>query len=156
MALFLEHAAVLGQKLGAILFQLPPGLEADKELLEAFLEELPTTYRYVFEFRNADWYQPDLYRLLQKYNCAFCIYELGDHLSPIEVTTDFVYVRLHGPGIKYQGNYSEEVLQEWAGLCKEWLETKDVFVYFDNTAEEGYAPFNALRLAELVGAGGRR
>jgi uncharacterized protein YecE (DUF72 family) len=148
-ALFLEHAAILEEKLGPILFQLPPNLKADFKLLDTFLEKLPKSFRYVFEFRNCDWYDIETYRLLKKYNCAFCIYELDGHLSPIEITADFVYLRLHGPGKKYQGSYSEETLIKWSELCKKWLLKKDVFVYFDND-EKGYAAFNAMTLEKLV------
>ena len=148
-AIFLEHAAILGEKLGAILFQLPPSMKADIKILSDFLVQLPTTIRYVFEFRNSSWYQKNIYHLLQKHNCAFCIYELDGHLSPIEITADFVYLRLHGPGKKYQGNYDDKTLNKWARLCEKWLKTKDVFVYFDND-EKGYAAFNAIRLKELI------
>jgi uncharacterized protein YecE (DUF72 family) len=148
-ALFLKRAALLDEKLGAILFQLPPGMKADPDILHAFLDQLPHTYRYVFEFRNADWHQKEIYQLLKEYNCAFCIYELDRHLSPVEITADFVYLRLHGPGKKYQGSYSITTLKEWAQLCKRWLKTKDVYCYFDND-EKGYAAFNAIQLKELV------
>jgi uncharacterized protein YecE (DUF72 family) len=87
---------------------------------------------------------------LKKHNCAFCIYELDDHLSPIKITADFVYLRLHGPGGKYQGNYSDNVLKKWAIQCQTWSKSKDVYVYFDND-EMGYAAFNAIRLKELIG-----
>ena len=148
-ALFFEHAAFLGDKIGAILFQLPPGMKADHHRLKNFLEQLPVVYRYVFEFRNADWYRDEIYQTLQDHNCAFCVYELDGHLSPIRITADFAYLRLHGPGKKYQGSYSDAALKKWAGLCRKWLKTKDVFVYFDND-EKGYAAFNAIRLKELM------
>jgi uncharacterized protein YecE (DUF72 family) len=148
-ALFLEHIGILEEKLAAVLFQLPPYLKADYNLLKDFLGQLPKAYRYVFEFRNIDWYQKEIYQLLENHNCAFCIYELDGHLSPIELTADFVYLRLHGPGKKYQGSYSDESLLKWANRCREWLKTKDVFVYFDND-EKGYAAFNAIRLKELM------
>jgi uncharacterized protein YecE (DUF72 family) len=146
---FLERTALLGKKLGAILFQLPPFMKPDLELLEEFLIALPKKHRYVFEFRHTAWYTKELYLLLKKYNCAFCIYELAGHLSPIETTADFVYLRLHGPGDKYQGSYSDETLEEWAEQCRKWLKTKDVFVYFDND-QNGYAPLNALKLTKLL------
>lgn len=117
--------------------------------METFLKELPQEHRYVFEFRNAAWYNEEIYALLKKYNCAFCIYELAGHISPIQVTANFVYVRLHGPGNKYQGSYSDTTLNEWAKKCIKWSQTKDVFVYFDND-ERGYAAFNAIRLKELI------
>jgi uncharacterized protein YecE (DUF72 family) len=151
LALFLDHVSLLEEKLGAILFQLPPSLKANHLLLKDFLEQLPVEYRYVFEFRNADWYREEIYQLLKKYNCAFCIYELNGHVSPIKTTADFVYLRLHGPGNKYQGSYSDETLLKWATLCKEWLKTKDVFVYFDND-EKAFAVYNAMKLKELTGA----
>ncbi|KRD10362.1 hypothetical protein ASE21_11675 [Flavobacterium sp. Root901] len=150
LLIFMEKVKFLEKKLGAVLFQLPPSLKLDLELLEDFLLALSTKNRYVFEFRNTSWYTSETYQLLEKYNCAFCIYELAGHISPIQVTADFVYVRLHGPGhSKYQGSYSIEILKEWADQCSEWLKTKDVFVYFDND-EKGYAAFNALELKKLI------
>jgi uncharacterized protein YecE (DUF72 family) len=146
---FLDRVKLLDKKLGPILFQLPPFMKSNVALFESFLHELPKNYRYVFEFRNADWYKDEIYQLLKEYNCAFCIYELAGHLSPLEVTADFVYLRLHGPGNKYQGSYSNEALKKWAEQCSEWLKTKDVFVYFDND-EKGYAAFNALKLKEII------
>jgi uncharacterized protein YecE (DUF72 family) len=148
-SLFLDHARLLGKKLGAILFQLPPFLKIDTKLLEQFIARLPKSHRYVFEFRNATWYTNEVYRILEKYNCAFCIYELEGHRSPVIATADFVYVRLHGPGKKYQGSYTSTILLEWAELCRNWLQTKDVFVYFDND-EKGYAAFNAITLKEMI------
>lgn len=146
---FLDYVQLLGSKLGPVLFQLPPFMKANVPLLEAFLQELPKKIRYVFEFRNTDWYKPEVYDLLKKYNCAFCIYELAGHISPIQITADFIYIRLHGPGNKYQGSYSDETLKSWADECLKWSKTKDVFVYFDND-ENGYAAFNALKLRELT------
>jgi uncharacterized protein YecE (DUF72 family) len=91
-----------------------------------------------------------VYEVLEANNCSFCIYELEYHMSPLQVTADFIYVRLHGPGNKYQGSYSDEVLQTWASRCREWQKQgRDTYIYFDND-QEGYAAFNAIRLIELV------
>ncbi|WP_348822884.1 DUF72 domain-containing protein [Flavobacterium aestuarii] len=147
---FLHKMKLLGNKLGLILFQLPPSLNADLKLLEKFLQKLPLHQRFAFEFRHSSWYADDVYDLLRKYNAAFCIYELAGHISPLITTADFVYLRLHGPTAnKYQGSYSDEALRKWAEQCKTWLKSDDVFVYFDND-EEGYAAFNALQLIELM------
>lgn len=147
---FFSRAAKLREKLGPVLFQLPPGWNINKERFADFLHHLPAKHRYTFEFRNHSWYHEDIYELLRQYNCAFCIYELEHHLSPLEVTADFVYVRLHGPGNKYQGSYSVPALKKWAKQCLQWQKSgKDVYVYFDND-QAGYAAFNALRLTELV------
>ena len=82
---------------------------------------------------------------------AFCIYELGGIRSPIEVTADFVYVRLHGPGNKYQGDYSTKTLKFWAAHIERWIDSSgDVYVYFDND-QAGYAVKNARELKQRLG-----
>ena len=140
----------LEEKLGPILFQLPPMWHVNTTRLHDFLKLLPPYYRYTFEFRHPSWYTSEIYSLLQQYNAAFCIYELEYHLSPLEVTADFVYVRLHGPGAKYEGSYPEETLQHWATKCIAWQQqVLDVYVYFDND-QLGYAAFNAQRLQTIV------
>jgi uncharacterized protein YecE (DUF72 family) len=150
LALLLDNAAGLGETLSIILFQLPPGWKVNIARLEEFLKKLPKGNRYTFEFRNPTWYTNEVYDLLRQYNCAFCIYELAGHLSPIEVTANYVYIRLHGPGDKYQGSYSDADLQQWAAKCIDWAAgDKDVYVYFDND-QEGYAAFNAIRLKEII------
>jgi uncharacterized protein YecE (DUF72 family) len=72
-------------------------------------------------------------------------------LSPLKVTADFVYLRLHGPtNFKYQGSYNSAALKKWAKQCTAWQkEKREVYVYFDND-QEAYAAFNALKLKELV------
>jgi uncharacterized protein YecE (DUF72 family) len=146
----LHNASGLKEKLGPVLFQLPPGWKINTQRLEDFLKQLPRKFRFAFEFRNKTWYTEDVYALLRKYNCAFCIYELDRHLSPLEVTTDFVYVRLHGPAGKYQGSYTKRQLSSWAKTCAAWKQNhKDVYIYFDND-QEGYAAFNARTLQALL------
>jgi uncharacterized protein YecE (DUF72 family) len=141
----------LKEKLGPVLFQLPPKWRMNVTRFKEFLEALPNGYRYAFEFRNETWYHEEIYQLLQQHDCGFCIYELAGHRSPVKVTADFVYLRLHGPTeFKYQGSYSNAVLKKWAKECTLWQKKKrDVFVYFDND-QEAYAAFNALTLKKLV------
>jgi uncharacterized protein YecE (DUF72 family) len=147
---FFTSVKNLKEKLGVILFQLPPKWKVNAARLNSFIKVLPKKYRYTFEFREHSWYNDDVYTILKKSNCAFCIYELEHHMSPMNVTADFVYVRLHGPGNKYQGSYTDDTLRQWAKRCKHWQsEGRDVFIYFDND-QEGYAAFNAVRLKELV------
>lgn len=149
-ASFIQLSTLLGTKLGPFLFQLPPSWKLNLTRLSDFTDALPKKYRYVFEFRNPDWYVPEVYEVLRRSNCAFCIYELAGHQSPVEITADFAYVRLHGPGGKYQGKYSDTTLAEWAEQCRIWQQTKkDVFFYFDND-EKGYATYNARTLADLL------
>lgn len=148
---FLNRISALETKLGPLLFQLPPNMKYNAERLQAFLQELPEDHRYVFEFRNKEWYCEEAYDLLRSYNCSFCIFELAGVFTPEMVTADFVYVRLHGPGKnKYQGSYTDEQLEEWADKCKAWQrKSLDVFIYFDND-EKGYAAFNAKTLKDLL------
>jgi uncharacterized protein YecE (DUF72 family) len=141
---------VLGPKLGPILFQLPPRWSRNLERLAEFLAALPKRRRYTFEFRDPSWHGPDVYRLLARHNAAFCIYELDGFVSPIEVTADFVYVRLHGPGKKYQGDYSADILKAWALRIDGWRRSSAaVYVYFDND-QAGYAAKNAAELKALL------
>ena len=102
------------------------------------------------EFRNPTWYTDEVYAILKEYNIAFCIYELDGHISPLQVTADFTYIRLHGPGAKYQGSYSDKVLADWAKSIRKWVRArKDVYIYFDND-QEAYAVYNARTLAALL------
>jgi len=147
----LPRAEHLGKKLGPVLFQLPHKWKLNLERLEGLLEVLPRDHRYAFEFRELSWMTPEVNRLLERYNAAFCIYELAGYHSPFDVTADFAYVRLHGPGAgKYQGSYSHAQLRAWAKRIQEWAKTlKAVYVYFDND-QAGYAAQNALELKQVV------
>lgn len=150
ISLLLSRVNQLEEKLGPVLFQLPPGWMVNVERFKEFLEKIPYGYRYTFEFRNTSWYKKEVYELLKQHQCAFCIYELAGHTSPIEITADFVYIRLHGPGDKYQGSYTTATLKKWAANCKQWMKNGlDVYVYFDND-QHGYAAFNAITLQELI------
>jgi uncharacterized protein YecE (DUF72 family) len=147
---FFNNVNALEEKLGPILFQLPPGWQVNTDRLRDFLTLLPPYYKYTFEFRHHSWYAPEVLEILRNFNAAFCIYELEWHLSPMEVTADFVYVRLHGPEGKYAGSYSDDTLRWWASNCLGWQrQGLSVYIYFDND-QYGYAAFNAMRLQELV------
>jgi uncharacterized protein YecE (DUF72 family) len=146
---YLDRIEPLGKKLGPILFQLPPQWPVDVERFAHFLHALPKRHRYAFEFRNRTWDSKPIYDLLRSHNAAYCIYHLEGFQSPLEITADFTYTRLHGPGGKYQGDYDDASLKTWARRIKRWR-LKDSYVYFDND-QAGYAPKNALRLQELTG-----
>jgi uncharacterized protein YecE (DUF72 family) len=138
-------------KLGPILFQLPPRWHINPERLDTFIESLPRDYDCAFEFRDRSWLDDLIYGILEKYGAAFCIYEIGGQLSPRIVTSDTVYIRLHGPAGPYRGQYSGSVLTDWTGAFSKWrIEGKEVYCYFDND-ESGYAPQDAMRLQDMVG-----
>jgi len=149
---FLERITTLGDRLGPILFQLPPRWHFNAERLETFLDALPGEFRYVLEFRDPGWINDHSLALLRAHDVAFCIYEIEGYLTPQHITADFVYVRLHGPDDAYAGCYDQRTLARWADTADGWRrQGRDVFVYFDND-EAGYAVRNALTLATMLGA----
>lgn len=147
----LPRALRLSTKLGPILFQLPPRWRVNPGRLETLLEALPRNLRCVFEFRDPSWIRPEINKLLAKFGAAFCIYELAGFRSPLTITTDFAYVRLHGPGLgKYQESYSADRLRRWSNQAEEWAQNlAAIYFYFDND-QAGYAARNALALKRLV------
>ncbi len=150
---FLPRAEVLKDKLGPILFQLPPRFAKNADRLHALLSILPKRHLYAFEFRDPSWMSNDVYDVLHRHNAAFCIYELAGYMSPMEVTADWTYIRLHGPGGKYQGSYERAYLRQWAQRVRYWERTlRAVYLYFDND-QAAYAVRNALELKELVSEG---
>lgn len=150
LARFFERIDGLGAKLGPIVFQLPPNWDVDAERFEAFLTHLPRGHQYAFEFRNPTWHTPAIYELLHRHNAAFCIFELAGFHSGLEITADFTYVRLHGPGNAYQGLYSPSALQTWSDRIDEWrTQLRGIFVYFDND-QAAYAVENAIALKRML------
>jgi uncharacterized protein YecE (DUF72 family) len=147
----LPRAARLSTKLGPILFQLPPRWQVNAGRLGGLLEALPGNLRYVFEFRDLSWVRPEIDRLLARFRAAFCIYELAGYHSPLTITADFAYVRLHGPSLgKYQESYSNDRLRRWSKQVNEWAKNlAAIYIYFDND-QAGYAAQNALTLKEML------
>jgi uncharacterized protein YecE (DUF72 family) len=149
---FFETVNILKEKLGPILFQLPPHWKINASRLEEFLKALPKDFSYAFEFRDESWFDERIYHLLTANNAAFCLYNLAGKWSPEIVTADFAYIRLHGPQGPYQGQYDRPMIRTWANKCQKWAQSgKDVYCYFDND-ENGYAPINALALQRKVQA----
>ena len=149
---FFPSASELKEKLGPILFQLPPKWRVNLERLEEFLAVLPNgkRWRYAFEFREPSWLNEETYAVLREHNAAFCIYELAGFRTENIVTADWVYVRLHGPGGKYQGSYDSSQLSQWAERIANWQQSlRAVYVYFDND-QAGYAVQNALELKSMI------
>lgn len=147
----LEVVQHLGEKLGPILFQLPPRWKPDLDRFGEFLDALPRRFRYAFEFRDRSWFDPAVLSALREDGSAFCIYDFDGRQSPEEVTADFVYVRLHGPKEAYRGRYGPDGLSWWAGALSMWVHRGlDVFCYFDND-EAGNAVYDALELKSMFG-----
>lgn len=148
----LDGISVLGDRLGPVLFQLPPNWHCNTDRLATFLDQLPDGYRYTLEFRDPSWFVPQVTDLLAAHNVAFCIYELDRRISPKAITADFVYVRLHGPQGAYEGDYDTSTLSGWAGAFSSWRDQgHDVYCYFDND-QAGYAVKNAQALHAMLTA----
>jgi uncharacterized protein YecE (DUF72 family) len=148
--LMVSRLDILGPKCGPVLFQLPSQFRADRERLANFLNMLPDTYRYAFEFRHMSWYADSILRLLKDHNIALCISDHHVAPAPWSVTARHVYVRGHGPTGRYKGSYSDKALRKWAGHIQAWRKTnKIVYVYFDND-QKSAAPKDAKRLRALI------
>jgi uncharacterized protein YecE (DUF72 family) len=147
-----SHAAGLGEKLATVLWQLPHNFHRNLERLERFARALRTWTRprHAIEFRHPSWFDAGVAACLRAHRIAVCQSDAADWPLWDAVTTDLVYVRLHGHERTYASGYSESALRAWARKVRHWTrEGRDVHVYFDNDAY-GYAPFNAARLAALV------
>jgi len=148
---FYERIELLEERLGSILYQLPPRWQIDLDRLENFLKHLSDGHRHTIEFRNRTWHQEAIYDLLHQYGIAFCIFDFNYHQSPILTTADFVYIRLHGPGQAYRDPYGLDALNQWANRIRGWLaQGKNVYCYFDNTFR-GHAWENAKSLLVMLG-----
>jgi uncharacterized protein YecE (DUF72 family) len=143
----------LADKLAVVLWQLPAGLHLDPDLLAPFLDRLSQwpEARHAIEFRHASWFTPQTADLLSAHRVAACQSDAADWpMWDGIVTTDLVYVRLHGHEATYSSAYSDRALRAWARRVHSWLaERRSVHVYFDNT-DLGHAVANAAALARLA------
>ncbi len=147
---FLSRARLLGEKLGPILYQLPPNLHKNEALLDDFAAGLPPDLFHVFEFRHASWFDPAIFDIMERRKIAFCIFDAPGRACPEVVTGDLVYVRFHGSSQLYSGCYTEEELENWAGHIRNLaLGRLAVYAYFNNDAE-AFAVYNAIDLARDI------
>ncbi|MBB5958314.1 uncharacterized protein YecE (DUF72 family) [Saccharothrix tamanrassetensis] len=138
----------LREKLGPILWQLPPTLPYRADRFAAFLEHLPgPPVRHALEIRHRSYLVPEVTDLLTRHGVALVAAEsAGRFPEPEELTADFAYVRLHGDKELYVSEYSDEALDRWAEKIRTWSRDRDIYVYFDNTMH-GAAPHDARALA---------
>jgi len=147
---FFRRIEVLDDKLGPVLFQLPPRWRCNPARLGTFLGALSYDFHYAFEFRDHSWLTEEVYDRLARCNASLCIYDLAGYRSPIVVTSRLVYLRLHGPEGPYQGRYDRRALAHWGRKIRAWSsEGRSVCCYFDND-QLGYAALNAQELADLL------
>ena len=150
MATFLDRARFLEEKLGPLLYQLPPNMQRDDERLQSFLSLLPAGMRHVFEFRHQSWLEEGVFEILRKYNVGFCVFDMPELGCPLTATADFAYVRFHGSTGLYSSCYSDEELADWAerlaGLA---TKLEAMYIYFNNDAE-AFAVANARALRRYL------
>ena len=155
LRLLLENASGLKEKLGVILWQLPPGFHLDLERLDGFCRllrqaKVSKAIPQSFELRHRSWFCEEVYDLLRKYNFSLCVAHSTRWPYEEVVTSDLVYLRFHGGEVLYGSKYSDEELDQWASKVKGWLDGgKVIYAYFNNDAY-GFAVANALRLKELL------
>lgn len=148
LQIFYQRIKSLKNKIGPILFQLPPSFKINKDLLLEFVTNLKPPFSYVFEFRHDSWYVDEIYDLLKEYDIALCITDLNGKLSPEEITSHFTYIRLHGPKKAYKGSYGSK-LKEWKNKIVDWSSRASVYCYFDND-EKGFAVKDAKKLKKML------
>jgi len=149
VAQFCLVAGTLGDKLGALLFQLPPNLKKDLALLDGFLGELPPRVRAAFEFRHPSWFDDEVVDRLKSRNLALCVADSEKLSTPVRITADYAYFRLRDEG------YTPEDVRRWADvIAREAALCGDAFVYFKHE-EEGKGPEFARLLMEHLSLGGQ-
>ncbi len=137
-----NNAALLGAKLGAMLFQLPPNVKRGMERLTAFLDLLPEGWPAAFEFRHESWFDEDVYEALRSRGAALCVADTDDGETPFVVTGKTGYVRLRREA------YDDDALREWANriTSQPW---EQAFVFFKHE-DAGAGPALARRVEELL------
>jgi uncharacterized protein YecE (DUF72 family) len=147
---FLQTVRIFREKLGPILYQLPPSMHQDLERLRAFLRLLPKKETAVFEFRHKSWFDRNTYELLNKFGAGFCVHDMPGNPSPRVVTGKIIYLRFHGTTGRYQGNYPDSELKKWSRWVKENRRAvHTVFAYFNNDYN-AYAVSNAKQMREKL------
>lgn len=147
-----DRAAGLGNKLAAVVWQFPESFHKNMERLQEFARALKSwrAVRHAVEFRHDSWFDNEVAECLRAQRLAVCQSDAADWPLWDAVTTDMVYIRLHGHAATYASSYSTGELEQWAKRLRDWLqEGCDVHVYFDNDAL-GAAPKNAQELMGLV------
>lgn len=153
---FMQVIDAAGDKKGSLLIQFPGSNDVGNiRQLEKLLINIEDTglgdgWDVAVEFRNKSWYIDDVYRLLDEHRTAMVIQDMPKSLTPmIDMDSEFVYLRFHGPHGGYRGSYNDAFLSEYAQYINEWLaDGKRVYAYFNNTM--GDAINNLITLNRFV------
>jgi uncharacterized protein YecE (DUF72 family) len=143
---FHDVTSALGEKRGAVLFQLPPNFKKDLALLAEFVNSLPSGMRAAFEFRHESWFADDVYETLKAGSAALCIADMEEIATPPVATAPFGYFRLR------REDYSSADVRRWADVVREkgagWT---DAYIYFKHE-EAGIGPRLAAEMKEILAA----
>ena len=141
----------LGDRLGPMLYQLPPSMGLNLERLESFLKILPADVTSVFEFRDSSWYASEVYDLLDRYGASLCVHDMRGSRSERIAVGPIAYVRFHGGEGKYWGRYSDERLLSWTDwLLQQARSGRSCWCYFNNDIH-GHAIEDARTLKSMTG-----
>ncbi len=150
VANFITRAKILREKLGPLLYQLPPNMHRNDEVLASFLSNLPRGMRHVLEFRHQSWLEEKVFEILHRYNIGLCVFDMPSFRCPPVATADFAYIWFLGSGSLYSSCYSDEELADWAKTLADLAANlKEVYIYFNNDAE-AFAVRNAKTLRDYL------
>ena len=140
---FCDTARSLGDKLGPLLFQLPPDFKKATDRLGELLSILPNGFRVAFEFRHESWFDDEVYTLLRSRNASLCIADTEEGTTPAVATADFGYLRLRAV------EYSDDDLQRWiATIDRVGSGWSEAYVFFKHE-DSGTGPALARRFVAL-------
>jgi len=148
---FERSANILGEKLGLLLLQLAPQTGLELDLLSSALDAFKDPSKVAVEIRNKEWLTDETTVLIKEHGAIFVNIDSPDIRLLDQVTSETVYLRLHGSKKWYQHNYSDDELHMFATQIREYIKAgaKQIFVFFNNDYH-GYAPENARKLAEIM------
>jgi uncharacterized protein YecE (DUF72 family) len=133
LALMWSRVVKLGDKLGPVLFQMPPRFPADPPRLAAFLEQLPDGMRAALEFRDRSWETDEVFEMLDRAGAAFVYADWPGVRVPNVVTAGWAYIRFH-KGRSDGPAYPRAKLSRWADRIAT-LDARDIYIYFNNDTE---------------------
>jgi len=153
LQLFFERFSLLKNKLGPILLQLPPQLIFEKPRVKPFFQCLKQhnhDHRFALEGRHHTWHTDEALELMHDYKIAWVISDYNQPHDGQTLTSDFVYMRFHGPKQLYASKYSAQYLKKAAIMITSWLQSgKAVWIFFNNDAD-AYAIDNARQLKKYI------
>lgn len=150
---FIQRGKILGDKLGPLLYQLPPNMHRNDETIASFLSSLPEGMKHVIEFRHQSWLVEEVFEILRQYDAGLCVFDMPSFTCPLFATADFAYIRFHGSQGLYSSYYSDEELSDWAKRIADLATNLDaVYVYFNNDVQ-GFAVRNAKTIRDYLEKG---